>query len=89
MIVKTITIKNPHGLHARPAAELSKLSGTFESDIKLSKDGIDVNAKSVMGVMMLAAEYGSSIVIQISGSDENEAMDALIQLNENLFNEQI
>ena len=87
MIKQSITIKNPNGLHARPASELSKLAGSFKCDIKLSKDGFDVNAKSVMGVMMLAAEYNSSIDIELDGEDEQAAIDALVKLNENLFNE--
>ena len=87
MIEKTLTIKNPHGLHARPAAEVARLASKFESDITIEKDGIECNAKSIMGVMMLAAECNSQILIKISGIDEAEAMLAFEKLNENNFHE--
>jgi phosphocarrier protein len=70
----TVVLVSKHGLHARPAAELVRLAGRFESDIKLTKDDITVDAKSIMGVMMLAAECGSEIVITVEGPDEDEAM---------------
>lgn len=73
-------IVNPLGLHARPAAQLVRLASTFASDIIFSKDGLEVNGKSIMGVMMLAAECGSSITIRASGADAEEAVAALLQL---------
>jgi phosphocarrier protein len=87
MIEKVIKIKNPHGLHARPAAEFSKLANKFEANITLFKDGLNANAKSVMNVMMLAAEFNSEIRIIAEGSDENQAIEAIYELNENNFNE--
>ncbi len=77
MIERTVTIANRVGLHARPAAELVKLAARFRADVKLSKDDLTVDGKSIMGVMMLAAEHGSSIIITIEGSDEEEAMATL------------
>jgi phosphocarrier protein len=80
MIEETLKIANKHGLHARPAAHLVKIAGKFESEIKILKDGLEVNGKSIMGVMMLAAEPGSEITLRIDGSDEQNAMDALKEL---------
>ncbi len=77
MIERVVTIANRVGLHARPAAEFVKLAGRFRADVKLSKDDLTVDGKSIMGVMMLAAEHGSSIIITTEGSDEEEAMAAL------------
>jgi len=87
VIEREATIVNSLGLHARPAAELVKLASQFEADIKVLKDGMAVNAKSIMGVMMLAAETGSIIVFQSEGPDEQLAVDALCQLVEKGFGE--
>ena len=76
MTTETLKITNKHGLHARPAAHLVKIAGKFASEIKIIKDGLEVNGKSIMGVMMLAAEPGS----EIDGSDETSAMEALKEL---------
>jgi phosphocarrier protein len=65
------------GLHARPAAEFVKLAAKFSSEIQLAKDGLSVNGKSIMGVMMLAAEQGSELVIRAEGADAVDAADAL------------
>jgi phosphocarrier protein HPr len=73
-------IVNPLGLHARPAAQLVRLASTFQSDIFFAKDGMEVNGKSIMGVMMLAAECGSTIVIRASGVDADRAVQALAEL---------
>ena len=73
-------IVNPLGLHARPAAQLVRLASTFASDILFDKDGMEVNGKSIMGVMMLAAECGSSITIRASGADAEQAVQALLEL---------
>lgn len=73
-------IVNPLGLHARPAAQLVRLASTFTSDIMFAKDGMEVNGKSIMGVMMLAAECGSSITIRASGADAEQAVQALLEL---------
>jgi len=87
MIEKIVQIKNEHGLHARPAAHLVKIAGKFKSDIKILKDGLEVNGKSIMGVMMLAAEPGSEIIFRINGEDEHEALEALLELVEKKFYE--
>jgi len=73
-------IVNPLGLHARPAAQLVKLAASFSSQIEIVKDDHPVNAKSIMGVMMLSAEYGASVTIRATGSDEIQAVDALASL---------
>ena len=80
MIEKSRKITNKHGLHARPAAQFVKIAGKFTSDIKVIKDGLEVNGKSIMGIMMLAAEPGSEITLLINGQDENEAFEALNDL---------
>lgn len=89
MLRKKFTIKNKSGLHARPASELVKLASRFKSDIQLSKDGLVVNAKSIMGVLILAAEAGSVIEVIARGSDEAEAVEAIGQLIESDFGESL
>jgi phosphocarrier protein HPr len=84
---KQVQIANKYGLHARPAAEFVKLATRFKSEIGVSKDDIEVNGKSIMGVMMLAAEHGSHIVIRASGEDAREAVDALSKLVVGRFGE--
>jgi phosphocarrier protein HPr len=74
---RTVTIANRVGLHARPAAEFVKLAGRYRCDVKLAKDDLTVDGKSIMGVMMLAAEHGSSVTITTDGTDETEAMKSL------------
>jgi phosphocarrier protein len=87
MIQTQIQISNRLGLHARASAKLTKLAGGFRSDIHLSRNGRRVNAKSIMGVMMLAAGLGSEVDIETDGPDEREAMQALRALIENKFGE--
>jgi len=87
MIKCSITISNKLGLHARASAKLTKLAGSFKSDIHISRNARRVNAKSIMGVMMLAAGIGSEIEIEIDGLDEREAMSALRGLIEGKFGE--
>ncbi|MBN2564919.1 MAG: HPr family phosphocarrier protein [Candidatus Eisenbacteria bacterium] len=82
MIERTAVLAGKHGLHARPAADLVKLAGRFRSDIQLTKDDTTVDAKSIMGVMMLAAECGSELVVTVEGPDEAEAIEAVIQFLE-------
>jgi len=82
-----MTIINKLGLHARAAAKLVKLAGSFESAIDIEKDGKRVNGKSIMGVMMLAASCGSSVTLHIDGDDENDALEALQELINNRFGE--
>ena len=74
---RTVKIVNKLGLHARPAAEIVKTAARFKSNITIIRDDLEVNGKSIMGVMMLAAECGSSILIRAEGEDETGAIDAL------------
>jgi phosphocarrier protein HPr len=87
MTERTVTIANKNGLHARPAAEIVKMAAKFKSDILLVRDDLEVNGKSIMGVMMLAAEYGSSLLLRADGPDESEAVGAIAQLIESKFGE--
>ena len=82
-----IEIINKLGLHARAAAKVTQLANRYKSDISLARDGKRVNAKSIMGVMMLAAARGVQIGIEIEGPDEGEAMQALVELINNRFGE--
>ncbi len=87
MIQTRILINNKLGLHARASAKLTKLAGGFKSEIHLSRNGRRVNAKSIMGVMMLAAGLGSEVSIEADGIDEQEAMHALRVLIDGKFGE--
>jgi phosphocarrier protein HPr len=87
MIKTTLTISNKLGLHARASAKLSKLAGSFRSDVFLSRNERRVNAKSIMGVMMLAAGQGTDVEVETDGVDEQAAMDALRALVEGRFGE--
>lgn len=82
-----VRIVNDLGLHARPSAELVKLASKYRSDISVSRDGVAVNAKSILGVMTLAAEQGATIVIRAEGDDAEEAVTALKQLIDRGFGE--
>jgi phosphocarrier protein len=84
---RTVQIVNKNGLHARPAAEIVKLAAKFKSEITVVKDDLDVNGKSIMGVMMLAAEHGSEITFRAEGDDAEQALDALATLVSNKFGE--
>ncbi len=84
---RRVDIRNAHGLHARPAAEFVKLAKKYNSEVRVSKDELEVNGKSIMGVMMLAAEAGSTITIRAEGEDAARAVDDLAQLVENGFGE--
>jgi phosphocarrier protein len=87
MIRANVTISNKLGLHARASAKFTKLAGTFRSDVSVSRGERSVNAKSIMGVMMLAAGLGSEVQIEVSGDDEQPAMDALLALINDKFGE--
>jgi phosphocarrier protein HPr len=87
VIERQATIVNPEGLHARPAARIVRLANSFAAEIALAKDGLDVNGKSIMGVMMLAAECGSSITIRADGPDAEQAVQALAELVASGFGE--
>ena len=88
MIEQTLKINNRLGLHARPAALIVQTAAGFKSDVRLSKDGVSVNAKSIMGVMMLAAEYGSELHLSTEGDDEQAAFEAIQKLFNNKFYEE-
>jgi phosphocarrier protein HPr len=85
---RTVVITNRHGLHARPAAEFVKLAAMFSSEIMVSKDDLEVNGKSIMGMMMLAAEHGSEITIRANGEDATAAVDGLVALVTRRFGEE-
>lgn len=84
---RTVVIANRYGLHARPAAEFVKLAAKFRSEITVRKEDLEVNGKSIMGMMMLAAEYGTSITIRASGEDAASAVDGLAELVTGRFGE--
>jgi len=87
VIKSTITIQNKLGLHARASAKLTKLAGGFRSEVFMSRGTRRVNAKSIMGVMMLAAGIGTDVEIEVDGPDESEAMAALRALIDDKFGE--
>ncbi len=84
---RTVKIVNKLGLHARPAAEIVKTAARFKSNVTIIRDDLEVNGKSIMGVMMLAAEYGSTILIRVQGEDAEAALDALAALVSAKFGE--
>ena len=84
---REVKIINKLGIHARPAAEIVKTAGKFKSSITIVRDDLEVNAKSIMGVMMLAAEFGSTIVLRASGDDADASLDALSAVIANKFGE--
>jgi phosphocarrier protein len=87
MIKTSISISNKLGLHARASAKLTKLAGSFESEVFMSRNDRRVNAKSIMGVMMLAAGIGSVVEIEVDGPDEEAALAALTALINDKFGE--
>lgn len=84
---RDVQVKNRNGLHARPAAEFVKIAARFRSDITIRRDDMEVNGKSIMGVMMLAAECGATLHLRASGPDAQEAIDALVTLVSDGFGE--
>ncbi|MFA5161997.1 MAG: HPr family phosphocarrier protein [Elusimicrobiales bacterium] len=87
MVSETVKVVNPLGMHARPAAALVATASQFASEIKISRNGDVINGKSVMGVMMLAAECGSALTVSVSGPDENAALSAIRELFARGFDE--
>lgn len=87
MIEKEVTIKNRAGLHTRPAAALVKTAAKFQSEFYIIKDGFEINGKSIIGVMTLAAEQGSKLLLRFDGDDEAEASKEIIGLFEKGFDE--
>ena len=82
-----VTISNKLGLHARASAKLTKLAGSFACDVHMSRNGRRINAKSIMGVMMLAAGKGAKVTLEVEGPDENDAMAAIVALIGDYFGE--
>ena len=87
MAERSVQIVNKNGLHARPAAEIVKAASKFAADITITRDDLEVNGKSIMGVMMLAAEYGSTVMLRATGPDAEQAIDALSKLIADRFGE--
>ncbi len=87
MTERAVTIVNPLGLHARPAAQFVRIASSFQSHVELEKDGLVINGKSIMGVMMLAAEQGATLRIRAEGPDAEAAVDALARLVADGFGE--
>jgi phosphocarrier protein len=86
---RDVEVVNKLGLHARPSARLTQLASSFASQVHMSKNGRRVNAKSIMGVMMLAAARGSTLTLETDGKDEVAAMDALVDLIASGFGEEL
>ena len=87
MCEREVRIENRNGLHARPAAEIVKAASKFRSEVTIRRDDMEVNGKSIMGVMMLAAEYGTTIWLRANGDDAEQAVDALAALVASRFGE--
>ena len=87
MIEREVVIKNRSGLHTRPAATLVKTAAKFQSEFYIYKDGMEINGKSIIGVMTLAAEQGSKLLLRFEGSDEANAAEAIVGLFERGFDE--
>ncbi|HKG92708.1 MAG TPA: HPr family phosphocarrier protein [Gemmatimonadaceae bacterium] len=87
MAEREVQIMNRNGLHARPAAEIVKAAAKFQSDITIIRDDIEVNGKSIMGVMMLAAEYGSTLKLKADGPDAEQAVNAIADVIAKKFGE--
>jgi phosphocarrier protein len=87
MIQREVSIRNRAGLHTRPAASLVKLAAKYKAEFFIEKDGLEINGKSIIGVMTLAAEQGSKLLIRFSGEDEEEASKAVVDLIERGFDE--
>ena len=88
MITQKVIVKNKDGLHARPATLFVKVASKYKSEVTLSKNGREVNGKSIMGVMMLAAAKGSELILKVDGPDEEQAVQSLMELFERKFDEE-
>ena len=88
MVEKKLVLKNKLGLHARAAAKLVQLAEQFKSDIKIVKDNVEADGKSILGVLLLAAPVGSELIFRVDGEDEQEAIEAIEQLIEDKFGEE-
>lgn len=87
MIEKEVVIKNKLGLHARAAVKLVNLANRFSSSVKIIKDAMEIDGKSILGILTLAAGQGTKIILRVSGEDEHEALKALLSLINNKFDE--
>ena len=87
MAERSVRIVNRNGVHARPAAEIVKLAARFKSDITIVRDDLEVNGKSIMGVMMLAAEFGSTVTLRAVGPDSDAAVEQIATLISSKFGE--
>jgi phosphocarrier protein len=87
MIQREVSIRNRAGLHTRPAASLVKLAAKFKAEFFIEKDGMEINGKSIIGVMTLAAEQGATMLVRFSGEDEVEACNAIVDLFSRGFDE--
>lgn len=88
MVEKEVTIKNRAGVHARPAAMIVQTASRFDSNVFIEKDSEKINAKSIMGIITLGAGYKTQLKILCEGSDEQEALDAMVHIFENRFEEE-
>lgn len=88
MVEKNIVVKNRAGIHARPAAIIAQAANKFNSEISFVQDDVVVNAKSIMGVITMAAAYNTTLVVRAEGDDEQDAADAIVELFESKFEEE-
>ncbi len=88
MVEKILTVKNRAGIHARPASLIAQMANKFQSEISLEKDSVVVNAKSIMGVITMAAGYNTTITLKVEGADEQDAANAIEKLFEGKFEEE-
>jgi phosphocarrier protein len=89
MLEKKVTIINRLGLHARAAAKFVKLANRFKASVKIEKDGLKIDGKSILGILTLAAVQGTEVTLTINGKDEKSAMKALVNLIKNRFEEDV
>ncbi|MFN3596343.1 MAG: HPr family phosphocarrier protein [Rubricoccaceae bacterium] len=89
MIVREVTVRNRAGIHTRPASMIVREAARFASEFFIRKDGYEINGKSIIGVMTLAAEQGATLELLFEGPDEQEAADALVAVFENGFGEPV
>lgn len=88
MVEKNIVVKNRAGIHARPAAIIAQAANKFNCEISFVQDDVVVNAKSIMGVITMAAAYNTTLVVRAEGDDEQDAADAIVELFESKFEEE-
>ncbi|MBI4365065.1 MAG: HPr family phosphocarrier protein [Candidatus Latescibacteria bacterium] len=88
MLEQTVTIQNRLGLHARACSVFVKEAAKYASHVSIIRDGLEVNGKSILGVMMLAAEMGAQIILRADGKDEEEALEALVRIVNDKFGEE-